>query len=195
MSARSEQPADPSQERDVVRLADDQLERLADLVAERLGRAPLARSPLVDARELARMLGVTRAFVYQHARTLGAVRIGSGDTGRLRFDPEVALAAREAPSAAEPTSATRGGARRRHASKRAAPAKRHPFLEPTATWDVAAGLWRDGSGYPTHDQCWRSRGLGTQGLVAQGPKDEPGATHYDWEVARREWRKQRSKHR
>jgi hypothetical protein len=122
------------------------------------------------------MLGVTRAFVYQHARTLGAIRIGSGETGRLRFDPEVALAAREARSPAQPNSDTRGGTRRRHASKRARPVKRHPFLEPTATWDAAAGLWRDGTGYPTHDQCWRSRGLGTQGLVAQGPEDEPGAT-------------------
>ncbi len=51
-----------------IRLEDDQLERLADLVAERLSRTPSARGPLVDAKELARLLGVSRSVVYHHAR-------------------------------------------------------------------------------------------------------------------------------
>jgi DNA-binding FadR family transcriptional regulator len=55
-----------------IRLDDDQLERLADLIAERLRDAPPARGPLVDARELARLLGVSRSSVYEHARDLGA---------------------------------------------------------------------------------------------------------------------------
>ena len=53
-----------------IRLDDDQLERLADLVAQRLGHATSARGPLVDARELARLLGVSRSTVYDHARDL-----------------------------------------------------------------------------------------------------------------------------
>lgn len=177
-----------------IRLDDDQLERLADLVAQRLGRTTSARGPLVDARELARLLGVSRSVVYDHARDLGAIRIGAGERGRLRFDPEVATRAAHTTFSPEPAAAvqTRPGGPR--APKRETARARHPFLEPTAMWDSEAGLWRDAKGYPTHDQCWRSNDLGTQGLVAEGPNHEPGATHHAWEAARREWRKEHRQH-
>lgn len=45
---------------------------------------------LVHVAELALHLGVTRAWVYQHAAELGAIRIGSGPRARMRFDLEVA---------------------------------------------------------------------------------------------------------
>jgi hypothetical protein len=172
-----------------IRLDDDQLERLADLIAERLRDAPPARGPLVDARELARLLGVSRSSVYEHARDLGAIRIG-GERGRLRFDPAVAMRVEQPGLADAPTyrpSLPRSSKRR--ASRQQAP-RRHPFLEPSAVWDGDSGLWRDATGYPTRDQCWRSTGSGTHGLVAQGPDDELGASHLAWEVARREWRKE-----
>lgn len=48
-------------------------------------RRPAAPVRLVDARTLARALGVDRSWVYAHAEELHAVRIGKG-RGRLRFD-------------------------------------------------------------------------------------------------------------
>ena len=47
---------------------------------------------LVTAAELARLLGVGRSFVYDHAAELGAVRLGAGPKARLRFDPDEAVA-------------------------------------------------------------------------------------------------------
>jgi hypothetical protein len=41
---------------------------------------------LVDAATLAQQLGVSRTIIYEHARELGAVRIVTGERGRLRFD-------------------------------------------------------------------------------------------------------------
>lgn len=71
---------------------DDALDRLADLLAERLalrlgGLAPARAEPLVDAAEIARLHGKTRTWVYEHAGELGAVRLGSGPRPRLAFSP------------------------------------------------------------------------------------------------------------
>ncbi len=71
---------------------DDALDRLADLLAERLavrlsGLAPARAEPLVDAAEIARLHGKTRSWVYEHAGELGAVRLGSGPRPRLAFSP------------------------------------------------------------------------------------------------------------
>ena len=91
--ARSPRGTDPAVRYASIRLDDDQLQRLADLVAARLGRTASTPSPLVDAKELARLLSVSRSVVYHHARDLGAIRIGAGERGRLRFDPAVAMRA------------------------------------------------------------------------------------------------------
>jgi hypothetical protein len=85
------------------RLHPDDLEALADLVAERLAQfvagvpqtspAPSPRGGLVTAAVLAERLGVTADTVRAHADALGAVRIGEGPKPRLRFDLEQALSA------------------------------------------------------------------------------------------------------
>lgn len=87
------QPAQPV--RALVRLHPDTLERLAIrtavLVAEHLGRSqPAGRQPpeLLTAAEVSAWWGVHRGWVYQHAEELGAIRIGTGQRPRLRFDPE-----------------------------------------------------------------------------------------------------------
>lgn len=72
-----------------MRLDDDQLDDLADRIADRLRSAP--RDGLVDAQQLADHLGVARSFVYTHADELGGKRLG--DRGRLRFDVATATAA------------------------------------------------------------------------------------------------------
>jgi hypothetical protein len=45
---------------------------------------------LVDARELAAVLGVSVDYVYSHSTRLGAVRLGSGRRARIRFDVDMA---------------------------------------------------------------------------------------------------------
>lgn len=178
-----------------IRLEDDQLERLADLVAQRVDiSATRARGPLVDAKELARLLGMSRAAVYEHARELGAIRIGAGKKGRLRFDPEVSIrnaSTAQSPAPAAPAQAPRARSR---APKRQIAQARHPFLEPKAVWDDDTGLWRNAEGYPTHDQCWQSNVPGTHKLLAEGPNHQQGATHTEWEAARREWRQAHRQH-
>ena len=79
---------------DTIRLAPDQLDQLADLIAARLNlRGDLTTAArMIDAAELADALGVARSYVYAHATELGAVRLG-GERGRLRFDLATARAA------------------------------------------------------------------------------------------------------
>jgi AraC-like DNA-binding protein len=104
-----------------VALDDAQLERLADLVADRLakrlaGALPPPERPLTVA-EVAEVLGMSRAYVYDHADELGAIRRGAGRRPRLRFDPAIvaaharreATAEREAePAPSTPTPGRRG---------------------------------------------------------------------------------------
>ena len=65
-----------------IRLPTDQLEQLATLVAEGLGRHS---ARLVTAREVAAHLSVDEGYVYEHAVELGARRLGNGPKARLRF--------------------------------------------------------------------------------------------------------------
>jgi hypothetical protein len=74
----------------VVRLDNDQLEMLADLIADRLRPSNIAAGGLVDAATLAAHLAIGRETVYEHAEILGARRLGLGPRPRLRFDLEEA---------------------------------------------------------------------------------------------------------
>jgi DNA-binding FadR family transcriptional regulator len=64
--------------------------RVVELLDERERPAP---GRLVDATEIAMMLGVSRSTVYEHADELGAVRLRTGPRAPVRFDPQRALAA------------------------------------------------------------------------------------------------------
>lgn len=72
-----------------VQLDPDDIEQIASRVAELVisrdigGEAPR----FVDAAHVARLLGVERDWVYEHADQLGGIRLG-GPRGRLRFDRE-----------------------------------------------------------------------------------------------------------
>lgn len=83
-------PTDAEQSRERANTDDDELERLADEIADRLllrlsGLMPTQAEPLVDAAEIARIYGKTRTWVYEHAGELGAIRLGSGPRPRLAF--------------------------------------------------------------------------------------------------------------
>jgi len=88
---RGSRRSEPAEYDDAVldRLAD----RLVDRLVVRLGALiPERVDPLVDAVEIARMLGRTRSWVCEHADELGAVRLGSGPRPRLGFSPVRAAA-------------------------------------------------------------------------------------------------------
>ena len=71
------------------------IDAIADAVASRLSVRPAAHR-LVDAAELAGILGVSRAFIYSNADRLGVVRLGDGNKPRLRFNVATAIAAHQA---------------------------------------------------------------------------------------------------
>jgi hypothetical protein len=89
-----------------MRLDGDQLEQLADLIAERLARpaSGVQARTLLTAPQLAATLDVDVKSVYRHADELGAIRVGR----HLRFDAAVALAAKPStPAPATPLPRTR----------------------------------------------------------------------------------------
>lgn len=55
-----------------------------------------ARARLLTAEQLARHLGLNRAWVYEHAAELGAIQLGDGPRPRLRFDAQLAAQALQA---------------------------------------------------------------------------------------------------
>jgi len=63
----------------------DDIEAIATRVAELLRHAP-PPSGLLSATQLAQHLGLSRAWIYEHAHQLGAIQLGSGSKPRLRFD-------------------------------------------------------------------------------------------------------------
>lgn len=75
-----------------LRVVDDErlLDTLADRLADRLAAwLSAVESPpaLVDAREVAQLTGKTRRWVYDHARELGAVSLGTGPHRGLSSRP------------------------------------------------------------------------------------------------------------
>jgi hypothetical protein len=59
-------------------------------VLELIAPGPAPRQ-LLDPAELARVLGVSRDTIYEHAEALGGHRVGNRHRGRLRFDLDIAL--------------------------------------------------------------------------------------------------------
>jgi hypothetical protein len=76
-------------------MSPDAIEQIAQRVAQLLRHEPesladgQSKSPeLIDAEELAKCFGLTRAWVYENAGKLGAIPLSDGPRPRLRFDPE-----------------------------------------------------------------------------------------------------------
>jgi hypothetical protein len=68
-------------------MSDEDVEAIAERVAQLLGGSP-SRGGHIDAGEVARRYGVSRGWVYEHARELEAITLGDGPRARLRFDPQ-----------------------------------------------------------------------------------------------------------
>jgi hypothetical protein len=96
-------------------------ERIAELVVRSLGgESRRAKSPvgqgLIDANEVARILGCHRGWVYEHKDELGAIKLGGGARPRLRFSRarvEAIGTGAEAEGPTPPSKARRRPARRR----------------------------------------------------------------------------------
>lgn len=73
----------------------EDVEAVALRVVELLEERQMLRlsSSLVDAQQVAETLGVSRAWVYEHADELGATRLGEGPKARLRFRLDVGSSA------------------------------------------------------------------------------------------------------
>ena len=81
--APSQPPASDLERRIAERVAG----RVVELVRDELGLRQ-STGEWIDAKEVARRWGFSRAWVYAHARQLGAVPTGDGPRPRLRFDAE-----------------------------------------------------------------------------------------------------------
>lgn len=81
-------------------LLDTLADRLADRLAARLSAVEPPPPALLDAREVAQLTGKTRRWVYDHARELGAVPLGTGSRPRLGFPPDVIAQLKTAPQPA-----------------------------------------------------------------------------------------------
>jgi predicted DNA-binding transcriptional regulator AlpA len=69
------------------RLADRLADRVLERLAPHLGATSGRPDRLIRASEVARMTGMSRGWVYDHAGDLGAVPLGSGSSPRLGFHP------------------------------------------------------------------------------------------------------------
>lgn len=111
-------------------------QRVAQLLHEHQPHNSTAVAPapprLLDATQLARHLGVTRTWVYEHAHQLCAIRLDTGSKARLRFDLDTATASitnRQKPSWEAPPPPRR---RRRVADAHAASrSPRYPYCPST----------------------------------------------------------------
>ena len=104
------------------RLHPDDVEAIARRVVELHAQTLTpVRPALVDATTLAKAIGMSRAYVYEHAAELGAVQIGDGDKPRLRFNLDAALAAFSVLTDKPPTAAPVQQPPRRRPSTTSAP--------------------------------------------------------------------------
>ena len=109
-NARAEEAAEAT--------AEEIARRVAELVDDRI-REPFR---LLDTRTVARMLAVSEEWVREHAAELGAVRVGDGPKGALRFDAARVRAALERRRLDRPTDRQRRRPGRRRGSLGLAPA-------------------------------------------------------------------------
>jgi hypothetical protein len=95
----------------------EEIEAVSEHIAELVASAR-PKVGLIDARELAKELGVARDWVYANAGRLGGVRLGNGPRARLRFDVELARQALAASGTGAQPPSNRAAPRRRGRPRR-----------------------------------------------------------------------------
>lgn len=90
------------------RIAEAIAGEVVELVRSEL-RAEQASVEWIDAKEVARRFGVSRAWVYANAGRLGAVKLGDGARPRLRFDARNVAQRLRVDQADRPPQEPRGG--------------------------------------------------------------------------------------
>lgn len=78
---------------DPMTLTEDQLDRLADLLAIRLAAVRPPARPLLTVEDICATFQVSRAWVYENAGRLGGVKLGPGARAPLRFEANRVTAA------------------------------------------------------------------------------------------------------
>lgn len=89
-------PKDPTPEMthdDSPALTAAQLDYLADQIVVKLAGVPRAPAPMLTVSEIAETYRVSRAWVYENANRLGAVKLGPSQHAPIRFDAARVVAA------------------------------------------------------------------------------------------------------
>lgn len=107
-------------------ITEEQLDRLADLLAVKLAAVRPPARPMLTVEDICATFQVSRAWVYENAGRLGGVKLGPGQRAPLRFDVNrvaAALSPLTATNATEPsTPKTDSPSRRR-------PKRLHPVYD------------------------------------------------------------------
>lgn len=77
-------------------LDEEDIEAIAQRVAQKIAAATPSAVRLLEPKELAAALQVSLDYIYAHAVDLGAMRLGDGPKARLRFDLQTATRAMRA---------------------------------------------------------------------------------------------------
>ena len=96
-------------------LSEDQLDRLADLLAVKLAHVKPPTPVMLTVEDVCVTFQVSRAWVYENACRLGGVKLGPSRRAPLRFDREKVVAALDPLGRADraDTRAPRNGGRQR----------------------------------------------------------------------------------
>ena len=107
-------------------LTEEQLDRLADLLALKLATLRPPSPPMLTVEDICATFQVSRAWVYENAARLGGVKLGPGQRAPLRFDPKQVAAALSPLAAAETTEPP---TRSVHQPGRRRPKRLHPVYD------------------------------------------------------------------
>ena len=96
-------------------LSDEQLDRLADLLALKLAHVKPATPAMLTVEDVCATFQVSRAWVYENAHRLGGVKLGPSRRAPLRFDAKKVLAALDPLGWPDPDTTTNAQTKHRRA--------------------------------------------------------------------------------
>lgn len=140
--------------------------RLAELLGERPGGAgERDEGEKITAAEVSRRWGVSRRWVYENARELGALHIGAGPRPRLRFDPAEVAGRLGAPAVARRPGRPDGQRSAGSAERRGSDSLSPPTGAIVVESQIAAG------------GRWNAPGPAPREVPRRAPKPSRGARH------------------